>query len=203
MNPLEKLAEHFKKFPGIGPRQARRFAYFVLSQHADLFNELVSSMQNVREKVTQCESCLIYFTHESTERECGYCRNPRRSIGSLIVVEKDVDVQVIEKSGAYNGMYFVLGGIIPLHEDTVPKYVHLQALIRRITHLIPRGLSEIIFALSANSEGDATQQKIQTLLTSSINKKIKISVFGRGLSTGTEIEYLDSDTLKSALNGRK
>jgi len=203
MNPLEKLTEHFKKFPGIGPRQAKRFAYFVLAQHTEAFNELILSMQIVREKVTQCESCLLYFTHELSESECRYCSNPNRSTLSLVVVEKDVDVQALEKSGVHNGMYFVLGGTIPLHDEIIPRYVHVQALIRRVTHLIPRGLSEIIFALSANSEGDATQERIQTLLIPILSGKIKISVLGRGLSTGTEIEYSDLDTLKSAFTSRK
>ena len=204
MNPLEKLAEHFKKFPGIGPRQARRFAYFILSQPKDSFTELVSNMHTVRERVTRCESCLLYFTRESTERECTYCRNPNRLKTSLLIVEKDVDVYTFEKSGAYDGMYFVLGGIIPLHDDTIPQYIRVDALARRINQLLSLGLSEIIFALSANSEGDATQDRVCALIAPlTLSGSIRVSVLGRGLSTGTEIEYSDSDTLKSAFTGRK
>lgn len=202
MDPIEKLSEEFTKFPGIGPRQARRFAYYILAQSKENNETLVQAMNVLRKDVAQCPSCFVYFTRRNNEVECRECRDTGRNKTTLLVVEKDIDLQTIEKSRVYDGYYFVLGGTIPLHEQTPSSKVRVQELVRRAKKMIESGLQEVVVALSATQEGDHTYLYIQATLKQ-ITPTIKISILGRGLSTGTEIEYADPNTLSQAFSNRK
>lgn len=202
MDPIEKLSEEFTKFPGIGPRQARRFAYYILSQSKESHEAIVSAMSALRRDVAQCPSCFVYFTRRNNDAECSECRDPRRNKTTLLVVEKDIDLQTIEKSRVYDGLYFVLGGSVPLHEQTPSSKVRIQELVRRVKKLVETGLQEVVVALAATQEGDHTYKYIQTIL-GQLTPTIKVSILGRGLSTGTEIEYADPSTLSQALSNRK
>lgn len=202
MDPIEKLSEEFTKFPGIGPRQARRFAYYVLSQSRENHEALVQAMSTLRKDVAQCPSCFVYFTHRNEEVECKECSDARRNNKILLVVEKDIDLQTIEKSRVYNGYYFVLGGLLPIHEQTPSSKVRVQELVRRVRKLLESGLQEIVVALAATHEGDHTYSYLQSVLKQA-SPDLKVSILGRGLSTGTEIEYTDPNTLSQALSNRK
>lgn len=202
MDPIEKLSEEFTKFPGIGPRQARRFAYYVLSQSKENHEALVQAMSSLRKDVTQCPSCFVYFTHRNNEIECKECGDTRRNSKALLVVEKDIDLQTIEKSRVYDGYYFVLGGVVPLNEQIPSAKVRVQELIRRVKKLSESGLEEVIVALSATQEGDHTYKYLKTILIQ-FAPTITVSILGRGLSTGTEIEYTDPNTLSQAFSNRK
>ncbi len=201
MDAIEKLTELFTRFPGIGPRQARRFAYFILTQTYENYEALVSGMAQVRKDVAQCPMCFVYFTKKGTESLCLQCRDTTRSAQVLLVVEKDVDLQAIEKSKMYNGYYFVLGGTIPIHEEKPSSKVKVQDLIRVIHARKAQGLSEVIAALSATQEGDNTYAYLKNILNQHV-PDLKVSILGRGLSTGTEIEYIDPSTFKEALHHR-
>jgi recombination protein RecR len=122
----------------------------------------------------------------------------------LLIVEKDIDLDAIEKSGAYRGLYFVLGGTIPILEKEPEKKVRLNELSSRISKMNNiNELSEIIFAFSVNAEGEHTIEFLEQHLKSLLPDKIvKFSHLGRGVSTGAEVEYLDSDTIKNALKNR-
>lgn len=202
MDPIEKLSEEFTKFPGIGPRQARRFAYYVLSQSKENHEALVQAMVTLRKDVAQCPSCFVYFTHRNGEVQCKECSDTRRNSKTLLVVEKDIDLQTIEKSRVYDGFYFVLGGVLPLHEQVPSAKIRIQDLIRRIKKLSESGLEEVVVALSATQEGDHTYKYLKTVLTQVV-PTLTVSVLGRGLSTGTEIEYADPNTLSQAFSNRK
>jgi len=118
-----------------------------------------------------------------------------------MLVEKDADLDAIEKSGAYNGRYFVLGGTIPLLrlQESNLRTKELVALLDK-----NQNITEIIIATGAHPEGDMTAQHIRSLLDSNLKKRaFRISELGRGLSTGTELEYSDVDTIKNALENRK
>lgn len=202
MNPLEKLTEEFTKFPGIGPRQARRFAYFVLNQSKDSNDSLIQTMQEIRKNVVQCDSCYLYFSKTNNGSLCSICSNANRKKSALLVVEKDIDLQTIEKSRVYDGLYFVLGGIITLTEQNPHSKVRIQELLRRAKALQGEGLQEIVVALSATPDCDNTYKYIKTALNQAF-PEIKVSILGRGLSTGTEIEYIDPSTLSQAIDNRK
>lgn len=202
MDALEKLTEEFTKFPGIGPRQARRFAYFVLTQSKDSNESLIAAMESMRRNVVQCSSCYVYFTKDNGDTTCTICSNVKRNKNTLLVIEKDIDLQTIEKSRVYNGLYFVLGGIVLLHDQTPSSKVRIQELVRKIKQLKEEGLQEVVVALSATPDCDHTYKYIKTVLSQTI-PDIKVSILGRGLSTGTEIEYIDPNTLSQAIDNRK
>ncbi len=115
---------------------------------------------------------------------------------------RDVDLENIEKSHSYNGKYFVLGGGVQVLDETPDKRIRSRELLKTITER-SKDLKEIVFAMSLTAEGEQTEEYLRRILSPIIEKsKIKISTLGRGLSTGTELEYSDSDTIKNALQNR-
>ena len=120
-----------------------------------------------------------------------------------MVVEKDSDFESMRRSGSYAGKYFILGGTIPVLERDPASKIRIRELLARIEQGAPEGLSEVILALSVNPEGDFTREYVsKTLEPISGQLGITITTLGRGLSTGTELEYSDSDTLRYALKNR-
>jgi len=117
-----------------------------------------------------------------------------------MLVSHDVDFENIEKTKSYTGYYFILGGHIPILEKTPEKRIRQKELLDMVEKRIKNGLSEIIIALNYNPEGENTLTYLRELLSPF---SIKISTLGRGLSTGTELEYSDSDTIKNALKNRQ
>lgn len=201
---VERLVELFVKFPGIGPRQARRFVYYLLSQKPVFIDTLVARLQALRRDVKQCTECFRFFPHEAKHDACFICRDPNVDKDTLIVVEKDMDLEALHKSGIFPGRYFVLGGLVPILEKEPNRFVRTNELVEKANQYVKEGLKEIIFALSANPTGDHTVEYLKEIL-SPIEKEyfLKLSVLGRGLSTGTELEYSDLSTLKNAFENRK
>ncbi len=120
----------------------------------------------------------------------------------LMVVEKDTDLESIEKSRVYAGKYFVLGGLVPIVEKSTPSRVRINELIKSITER--KNLREVILAFSISPQGDHTDFYVRGQIQNMVDKQsIKISSLGRGLSTGTELEYSDNDTIKNALKNRQ
>src|SRR3989344_2017436 len=201
MNAADKLVESFSKFPGIGPRQSKRFVYFLLTRNQQFVEELATLLLELRKERAICSSCARFFVSPpSKSLLCEICRSERRTSDTLVVVEKDVDLENVERSGAFKGKYFVLGGTIPLLEKEPGNKIRLKQLLRTIGERSKEGLKEIILALSATPEGENTEFHLRQELDA-ITKRgdIKLSVLGRGLSTGAELEYLDPDTIKNAL----
>jgi recombination protein RecR len=198
-NVVAKLREYFERFPGIGPRQAQRFVYWLLNEDAAFVRELGELLLNLKKETKQCEKCFRFYVSQN----CAFCNNLNRDQSRLLVVEKDTDLENIEKAGFYNGYYFVLGDVVPLGQ-TIPKNIRLKELFSRAEQDSKKGLKEIILAFSATAEGDNTDRYLEKILEPLAKKyQVKISRFGRGLSTGTELEYIDRDTLKNALENRK
>ena len=202
MDSSKKLAEYFTKFPGIGSRQARRFVYFLFSQNDDFLNGLSSSLKEIKGAVQQCASCYRFF--EGKNDICDVCASPNTDISVIKIVEKDIDFENIKKSGLYHGRYFILGGLLPILEKNPADKIRIRELVAEVGRQIRgSGLKETIVAFSASPEGDNTYQYVmKTLEPLSKKHGLKISCLGRGLSTGTELEYSDQDTLKSALKNR-
>lgn len=198
-----KLTELFTNLPGVGPRQARRFVSYILSRDESYAKELIKKITEIKKEVTQCSECYRYFNHQGKYQVCLLCRDESKDTKKLVVVEKDVDLDAVKKVEGMNCRYFVLGGLVPLTERETP-YVRVSELVQKIKKYAMDDLEEVIIALSASPAGDHTveilRDKISQLL--SIND-IKISTLGRGLSTGTELEYSDTDTLREAIQNRK
>lgn len=209
MDPIEKLSQLFKEFPGIGPRQARRFTYFLMTKNKGYTDELVRLIGSISKEVTTCSKCYRFFpiTSRTDVKECSICRDTHRDATFLMIVSKDVDMDAIERSKAYQGLYFVLGGNVPILDKNPETKIRSRELSDRITQDITTGtLQEIVLSLNATTEGEHTADFVRALIKPLIEKSaqpIKITVLGRGLSTGTELEYSDSETIKSALSGRK
>lgn len=218
MDALNKLMEYFAEFPGIGPRQARRFAYFLLTKNPGYTEELSRLIIEIRKNVHICSSCFRFFTAKFSVASavtgassaagptlCSICADSSRDHSELMIVARDVDLESIEKSRFYRGLYFVLGGTVPILEKNPETRIRSRELIKRIEKDTSLDLKEIILSLNATPEGEHTVDVLRAMLRPVIEKagrNIKISILGRGLSTGSELEYSDSDTIQNALKNR-
>jgi recombination protein RecR len=207
MDNTQKLIELFKEFPGIGPRQAKRFVYFLLNRNPAYVETLAKLMTEVRSTVHSCDTCFRFFEKYRPDRsvqKCNVCSDNTRDKKLLMLLSHDVDFENIEKTHFYNGYYFILGGTIPILEKTPEKRIRQDELVNIIEKKAKDGLSEIIMALNYNPEGENTLSYLTQILKPIVDKNnIIISTLGRGLSTGTELEYSDSDTIKNALKNRQ
>jgi recombination protein RecR len=201
MSARGKLTELFRKFPGIGPRQADRFVLFLLSQRKSFLDELIREIGNLEEETATCESCFQFFTRQGGMKVCSLCANPARDASKLLLISREVDLQNIERTGAYGGLYFVLGGTVPILEKNPEERIRIRELLHIIENR--KEVAEIILATNATAEGEHTAEYIENQLKPLEEKrKVKISHLGRGLSTGTELEYSDKDTIVNALKNR-
>jgi recombination protein RecR len=205
MNPIDKLTDLFIKFPGIGPRQARRFAYFLLARDPAFIDELSDALVILKTEMKQCRSCFRYFQNSGSDNLCAVCQNPERDATSLLVVEKDVDFENMHASGAWSGMYFILGGSVPVLEKEPAKKIRAKELFLSIQERAQKsGLREIVLATSATSQGENTTEYLFRILAPLAEKySLTVTSLGRGISSGAEIEYSDPDTLKNAIESRR
>lgn len=202
MTPLEKLIRQFERFPGIGSRQARRFAHHLLTENADTIKELSDLIANIRSTVVECERCFRFFAKNNGGNLCSICSNPERDRAKLMIVERDSDIQAIERSGKYDGLYFVLGGTVPLLESEDAKRLR-GGTLKRIVETHAPELSEVILAFAVNPDGENTARFVESIIGGLRDTHgFKVSQLGRGLSTGSELEYADPETIKNALENR-
>lgn len=208
MNVIDELIEIFRKFPGVGPRQAERFVYYLLRQKKDYLNKISTLVPALYDRVHICNSCHRFYLDEykdvAENSDCSICSDSNRHKNILMIVARDVDLLSVEKSGNYNGVYFVMGGLIPVLDKNPYTKVRLEDLNKIVERRFnENSLQEIIIALSANPEGENTTEVIKKEIGEFTKaNNIKVSVLGRGLSTGTELEYSDSETIKNALMNR-
>ena len=217
MDPIDKLTEYFKEFPGIGERQAKRFVYFLMSRSTNYTDNLSSLITELKKEVSQCKECFRFFIlparnafsiadaggNPQKEKLCDICSDSSTDISTLMIVEKDSDLESIKKSRTYHGKYFILGGLVPIVEKNTKTRIRINELVEKIKENSSKGLKEIILAFSLSPQGDHTDYYVREQLKDIVDSlSIKISSLGRGLSTGTELEYSDNETLKNALKNR-
>ena len=205
MNSIERLTRIFAEFPGIGPKQARRFVYFLITRNPGYINEFMKEVSELRGEIETCIDCKKYFILSANSRKlCNICADATRDVSSLMIVSRDIDLENIEKSRFFGGKYFVLGGLVPILDKNPEQRIRLNDMISLVSRNADKGLREIIIGLDANSEGEYTAEIVKKALSPLAEKyNIKISELGRGLSTGTELEYSDNNTLKNALKNRQ
>lgn len=206
MDPITELIEHFSKFPGIGPRQAKRFVYFLLAKNPTFRSELKTALTRLDEEIVQCVLCFRYFQKQYEKSgNCPICANVKIDASKLLVVEKDVDFESIYKMSIWDGLYFILGGSVPVLEKEPSRRIRSKELFSTVQERAKSGvLKEIILAMNATTEGDNTLQYLLPILTPLAEKyNLKITSLGRGISSGTELEYSDTDTMQNALDNRK
>ncbi len=196
MKELNELIELFKKFPGIGPRQAERFAYFITRSNKDYVNSLLKKIKETNELNKICEKCFkIHFRQDNV---CEFCADDNRDKKTLIIVEKEVDVYSIESVGELKTFYFVLGNLIQIDTDIL-----INNRIKKLKDRIEKeNIEEVILVFSAHPDADHTTSTLNNFIKK-IKPNIKISSLARGISTGAEIEYTDLTTLKHSIKKRE
>lgn len=199
MNSIDKLAELFQKFPGIGKRQARRFVYFLLHKDNAYIQQLVNEIVNVKQNINQCQECYRFYPRDE-KSICPICLNNNEA-KQLMIIEKDADLENIHHTKLYEGKYFVLGGYIASHEKK-RSYARTEQLLARIKRDIDaKNIHEVIFGLSISPEAEHTRLRLYSIIHGQYPNLI-FTTLGRGLSSGTELEYSDTETLKYALESR-
>jgi recombination protein RecR len=197
---VDRLTKLFLKFPGIGERQARRFAYFILTQQEGYVSSLSSALVAARSHANTCNRCLRVF--EGNPGLCDICSDEHRDQGELVIVEKSQDIESFARTD-YNGLFFVLGGLIPIVQKDIIQGTNAQKLIDRVNGESISGLlQEVILAFPVTPNGEHTDSALRELLVP-VQHDITITSLGRGLSTGAELEYADPASLEASLKKRE
>lgn len=201
--PIQNLIDEFAKLPSVGPRQAARFVFYLLNQPKEEIEKFAKKLF-ILKKIKYCSFCNRAMEPASAKAAarldlCEICRNKDRDRATICIIEKDTDIEFIEKTKRYNGIYYVIGT-----EDENRQLARLKDLISRIKKS-NKELKEIIIATDATTEGETialyAARQLGELKKS--YPQLRITRLGRGLSTGSELEYMDEDTLANALLGRK
>lgn len=180
--------------PGVGPRTAERYAYYLVRHDSQTAQKLAASLTALHNGVRYCKKtfALIDANQEISE----LYTDPERNKKVVAVVAEPFDIVAIEKTGQYKGTYHVLGGLVSPIDGIGPDQLHIQELLQRIDE---DGVEELILATNANVEGESTALYIQKEIG---DRKIKITRLARGLPIGIDLEYADQITLGRALEGR-
>jgi len=190
INKIEKLINLLKMFPGVGDKSARRMAYNLLNRgenKIDQFSKTVADLKNIK----KCNVCGVF----SEDDLCKYCSSSLRNRDVICVVEEFYDVEAIENTGVYNGLYHILGGHVSPVDGVFLKDLNIDSLIERIDESI----NEVIIATNPNLEGEATANYLRDLLD---GYDIKISKLATGLPMGGDLSILNSTTIKNSLKNR-
>jgi recombination protein RecR len=207
MNATDRLAELFMRFPGIGPKQAKRFVYYLLREHSHFKEQLIKALEELKFTGKQCEMCFRYFgdkNPESKRTKCEICADESRDQGELMILEKELDMDAVEKTGSYRGLYFILGGLVPPLAEKPSEIIRIRELTARVhASLEEENIKEIIFALPVTDYGDTTTEYVEKTIKQIVGiEKVKLSHLARGLSSGLELEYVDKNTFSSAFERR-
>lgn len=197
---LNALIRTLSRLPGVGPRLAQRTVLFLLKDGKMLLNQLISSLQAVRETIQKCEACGNLdecLIGEDGRRLCGVCADLRRDPSQLCVVETVSDLWALERAHFFNGRYHVLGGVLSAMDNVGPDQLNLRSLVQRVEK---EKVQEVILAFSATLEGQATQFYIVDLLAP---LEVKVTSFAQGVPMGGELNYLDDATLSAAFLDRR
>jgi recombination protein RecR len=194
---IQSLIAQFSKFPTVGPRTAGRFVFHLIHSPKEEIDALIGALQNLKEQIKICSLCFYPFQGE--QRQCGVCTNASRDQTKLCIVEKETDLESIEKIKTYKGLYFVLGGTVSLRRADLAEELRAKELAQRIKNANPQ-FTEVIVATNPTSEGEVTARYLEELIRSF---NIPFSRLGRGLPIGGELEYADEETLLHALENRK
>ncbi|MBI4160333.1 MAG: recombination protein RecR [Candidatus Yanofskybacteria bacterium] len=194
---IQKLIEYFTKLPGIGPRQATRLVLDMVEWTPIDLEEFAQTISGLREGHLFCDECYNF----ADSGKCAICASVKRDKTRIAVVEKVTDLQAMEKTGAYNGVYHVLGGAINPAEGVLPEKLKIENLRSRIVELQKLTPDvEIIIATNPTMHGETTA----LYLTEELKPlNIKITRLARGLSAGSTVEYADETTLAHALKHRR
>lgn len=190
---INELIDAFKQLPTIGQKSAQRLAYYLLQDHQATGQRLANAIETAIEKVGHCQQCR----NLSEVDICRICASPTRSQQQVCIVESPTDVMVIEQSGVYQGLYFVLMGHLSPIDGVGPEQLGLPMLKDRLQ---AGEVEEVIIATNPTVEGEATAHYIQQMAS---QQNIQVTRLAQGIPLGGELEYIDAGTLGQAFVGRK
>lgn len=191
--PIQNAAAAFDSLPGVGPRAALRYAYWLVTQPKEVVERFGRTIQTLAQSVRHCDVCGQW----SDRSPCAICANPTRDASLMCVVATSPDIKSVEETGVFKGTYHVLGGIIDPIEGRTPDTLSIPQLLERAKMPI---IKEIILALDTNVQGDVTVLYLKKRLST---LPIKVTRLARGMPTGAALEYADAHTLADALINRK
>lgn len=192
---LSDLIEAFGLLPGVGPRTAERYAYYLIRHGNDTPEKLASALKSLSHGIGYCQKTFALVP--AGQALSDLYTDPRRNKKLVAVVAEPFDIVALEKTNQFNGTYHVLGGLVSPIDDIGPEQLHIKDLVKRIDE---DKVEEIILATNASVEGESTALYIQQQIG---DRKVKISRLARGLSVGVDLEYADQITLGRALEGRQ
>ncbi len=188
---LNIAIEEFSKLPGIGRKSAQRLVFFLLKYDKEEIHSLAESILALKDKIQYCETCF----NITDSNLCAICANESRDHKIICVVEEANDVLAIERTNEYHGIYHILGGVLSPLDGIGPDDLRIRELIQRLGGQV----EEVILAMNANAEGEATAVYLSKFIKS---LDIKTSRIARGIPMGGDLEYTDEVTLARALSER-
>lgn len=192
-NSIIRLIENFKRLPGVGEKSAERYAFSINELEKEDVIDFSEALVDVKTKIKKCPLC-----NNITEDEvCSICKDETRDKSTICVVENIKNVFSFENLSVYNGLYFVLDGLISPINGIGPEDINIEYLIKRIKE---ENIKEVILAINPSIEGETTLLYIQKLLE---NIDVTVTRIAHGIPLGADIEYIDPLTLEMALNDRK
>ena len=215
---IQKLIELFAKFPTVGPKTARRFVFYLIKQPKEKIDELITSIQDIKNKIIYCSFCFNPFDPSTLRQDsgqvssgqdnrlCEICKSTNRDKSLLCIIEKETDLETIEKTKKYNGLYYILGGAIETLKKDEINGLRLKELKEHLKNPQNFGIvtefKEIIIATNPTPEGRATALFVEKIIKEDSKATTKITHLGLGLPVGGELEYADEETLENAFNNR-
>ena len=188
---FEKLIEIYEKLPGVGAKTAQRYAFSLLDSSEEEIEEYIDALKNIR-NIKRCKQCGFL----SDDDYCPICKDEKRDAATIMVVAYPQDVVAIEKTGTYNGLYHVLGGLISSSKGTFPEDIAIDSLLTRIDPAV----REIIIAVSPTMDGEMTALYLDKVLK---EKGVLVTRLAHGLPMGASLDYADELTLIKALDNRR
>ena len=196
LKEIEELIKAISKFPGLGPKSAKRIILKLINNKDEIMKPTINAMANVYKNVSRCNYCGTLKSFKKDSSFCSNCENLQKKFSKICVVENIADQWSIESTNIFKGYFHILGGTISGSIDKYQKIL-IDTLVQRVKN---QNIDEVILATSATVEGQTTAYYIEDVLKKT---NVKISKLAQGLPVGGEIENLDDGTLYSAFKNRK
>lgn len=190
---IARALEEFERLPGIGPKSAQRIVFWLLNQERETAVRLSDAIRDVKETVRFCMQCFNYAEGEL----CELCADVERDRSIICVVEEPRDVESIERTGQFGGLYHVLGGVISPMDGVGPEQLHIAELMARLAH---DEVKEVLVACNPNVEGETTATYLARLIRP---LGVRVTRLASGLPVGSDLEYADQLTLGRAIADRR
>jgi recombination protein RecR len=193
---LDDLIDALGKLPGVGPRTAERYAYYLLKSNREISNGLAKSLSGLHDKVSFCP--ITFAMMNEGDKVSPLYSDAGRDKATVLVVEEPLDILAVEQTRAYKGTYHVLGGHLSPIDGITPDELHIRELVERVSK---DDVEEVIIATNPSVEGESTAILLEKILHE-VHPELKITRLARGLPLGVDLSYADQITLSAALTGR-